>query len=415
MKMMKTYPTLEEAKRIVKEQGINSQKEYRKICKELGLSSNPNITYKNTGWIDWPDFFGRKAIQYPSYEEAQRRVQENGIKTSQEYRATYSKLELPSLPEGFYRGKGWINWGEFLGKKKVQFPTYEEAQRIVQENGVKSQSEYNVVYKGLGLPVGPAKFYKDKGWTNWFGFLGKKKVQFPTYEVAQKIVQEKGIMSSEEYFLFYKELELPSNPHLNYKEQGWVNWSVFLGKEKQPLPSYEEAQRIVKENGIKTQEVYKARHKELGLPAAPNVFYEEEWVDWFDFFGKSRKTPSDERKYRILITLFVNSFLLQDDASVQLIYILVSHLDTKWAKEIEEKLLGTTSFEERLNWVEEQLNKLKDGGTPIHKTTYDTHSDVLSAMESIIGEFDVTDQISTTLENYLHSAVNRELISENDG
>ena len=260
--MKKTYPTYEEAQRILKEHGINSQTEYRRINKELGLSSNPHTTYKDAGWIDWPNYFGRKAITYPSYEEAQRIVQNEGINSAREYQACYKRLELPSLPEGYYKDKGWLGWAEFLGGKTQTHLSYEEAQRIVSENGIKSQSEYIKVYKKHGLPAHPSKFYKDKGWINWYVFLGNKKYSFPPYEEAQRRVQEKGIKSMDEYLLYYKELELPSNPHLNYKNQGWINWSVFLGKTTHSLPSYEKAQKIVKENGIKSQEEYRRKNTE---------------------------------------------------------------------------------------------------------------------------------------------------------
>ena len=55
------------------------------------------------------------------------------------------------------------------------FPTYEEAQRIVKENGINSVSEYKSLYKELGLPSEPGRFYKDKGWIDWYSFFGKHK------------------------------------------------------------------------------------------------------------------------------------------------------------------------------------------------------------------------------------------------
>ena len=79
------------------------------------------------------------------------------------------------------------------------YTTYEEAQRIVQENGINSQADYKSSNKELGLPAMPSMFYKDKGWIDWYSFLGKTKVSFPTYEKAQRIVQEKGITSSYDY------------------------------------------------------------------------------------------------------------------------------------------------------------------------------------------------------------------------
>ena len=67
---MKTFPTYEEAQRIVKEKGINSKNEYMSSHKELGLPALPNEFYKGKGWIDWPSFFGRSKVSYSTYEDA---------------------------------------------------------------------------------------------------------------------------------------------------------------------------------------------------------------------------------------------------------------------------------------------------------------------------------------------------------
>ena len=84
--MRKTYPTYEEAQRIVKENGINSQGDYYSFYKEFGLPSTPNKFYKNKGWIDWYSFFGRSKASYPTHEEAQRIVKENGITSKADYK-----------------------------------------------------------------------------------------------------------------------------------------------------------------------------------------------------------------------------------------------------------------------------------------------------------------------------------------
>lgn len=352
---------------------------------------------------------------YLTYEDAQRVVKENKIKTALEYNSFYKEYNLPSDPSKSYRGNGWIDWYNFLGVNKKNYPKYKAAKTIVQDNNVKSIEQYKSCYKKLGLPLHPQRHYKDKGWVNWIDFFGKKVITYPSYIEAQEKVKKNDIKSSVEYKSSHKKLGLPLHPQRFYLDKGWVDWYDFLGINKKDYPSYTEAQEINQKNDIKSQADYMKSYKKLKLPVAPHLYYEDDWVDWYDYLGKSRRVSSDERKYRILIKLCINSLILHDDASVQLIYILVSHLDTKWAKEIEEKLLGTTSFEERLNWVKEQLNKLKEGGVSIHKTTFVTPSDELSAMESILEEFEVTDKVNFTLENYLHSAVNRELISEYDG
>ena len=62
--------------------------------------------------------------------------------------------------------EGWTSWGAFLGtgavaSKDMVFLTYEEAQRVVQEMGIKTMDEYNKRYKEEeGLPRKPDNVYK---------------------------------------------------------------------------------------------------------------------------------------------------------------------------------------------------------------------------------------------------------------
>ena len=455
--MRKTYPTYEEAQRIVKENGINSSTAYKSSCHALGLPSNPNEFYNGKGWIDWLSFFGKSKVSYPTYEEAQRIVQENGINSQSAYKSSYHALGLPSAPNVFYKDRGWIDWPSFFGKTKASYPIYEEAQRIVKENEINSLNDYKSSYKELGLPANPDRFYKGKGWINWPSFFGRSKISYPTYEEAQRIVQENGITSQADYKSSYKELGLPSLPSEFYKDRGWVDWYVFISKSKASYPTYEEAQRIVKENGINSSTAYKSSCHALGLPSNPNEFYNGNgWIDWYDFLGKSRLFSKDERKYNILKRLAITPALLKDDAPLQVIYIFVSQFNKELAKEIET-LLGTSSYEERLNWVKEQLKGLKDGSSSKAKSSEETSIDGLSALESSEDEYedsseeflledfseenleedtdelsaigsiveenkDVMDTLSEEklerlhiiYENYVHSVANRELIAEYD-
>lgn len=363
---------------------------------------------------------GTKKNTYPSYEKAKLIVQENELKNIDEYRASYKELELPAAPDRYYKEKGWISWPDFFGRKKVSYPTYEKAKRIVQESGIKGKDDYKSSSKVLGLPSNPNIYYEKKGWTNWYDFLGKKESSYPTYEEAKRIVQENGIKSIKQYNSSYKELELPSVPGVYYKENGWTNWYDFLGKIEDPYPTYEEAKRIVQTRGIKNKRQYISSNKELGLPAAPEAYYEKKgWNNWYDFLGKTENISPKEREINILSKLSICPTLLEDDAPPKIIYMLASEVDKNLAIKMEE-LLSTTSYEDRLNWVKNQLKNLKVDISHMSPTS----TDRLSALKSIVKVYeDVIDtlpeetveRINTILENYAHSLINRELIKENDG
>ena len=113
--------------------------------------------------------------EYFTYEEAKRIVKENGIKNVAEYQSSYKELGLPAVPNVYYKGKGWTDWYDLLGNEKRDYPTYEETKRIVKENGIKTYTEYKSSYKELGLPANPDIYYKGKGWTDCYDFLGNEK------------------------------------------------------------------------------------------------------------------------------------------------------------------------------------------------------------------------------------------------
>lgn len=169
---------------------------------------------------------------------------------------------------------------------RKDFPTYEEAKKIIRENGIKTVIEYKKRYREFGLPSRPTTTYTGYGWMNWVDFLSKK--SYLSYEDAQKTVLLNLVKTRKQYRLFYKEYGLPSSPNVSYKGKGWVNWSHFLFTAS--FPSYEEARTIVIENKIKTLEQYNKNRKLLGLPSHPNVTYKGKgWIDYNSFFGKTNR------------------------------------------------------------------------------------------------------------------------------
>ena len=115
-----------------------------------------------------------KKKSFPSYEEAKKIVMEKGFSSMNDYKIQCKDLGLPSCPHCTYKDSGWTNWYDFLGKEtKVSYPSYEEAKKTMMEKGISSKNDYNAQYKDLGLPAAPNWFYKDSGWTNWYDFLGK--------------------------------------------------------------------------------------------------------------------------------------------------------------------------------------------------------------------------------------------------
>jgi superfamily II DNA or RNA helicase len=293
------YPMYEDAKEAVGKLGIISKNEYNKRYKEdPRLPSAPDKQYKNKGWISWFEFFGKETPDfYPTYGEARKAVIKLRIKQIVDYQRRYKEdPRLPSAPDKQYKNKGWISWFEFFGKETPDFyPTYGEARKAVIKLRIKQIVDYQRRYKeDPRLPSQPNKYYKKKGWINWFEFFGKETPDFyPTYGEARKAVKRLKITFWDDYRKRYKEdPRLPSVPHVYYKNKGWISWPEFFGKGKPHFyPTYIEAKSAVKMLGIFMEGEYRKRRREdPRLPCAPDRHYKNKgWINWFEFFGK--ETP----------------------------------------------------------------------------------------------------------------------------
>ena len=271
---------------LIREQSLKSDKLYslrRQILKDLSKESYEFFLKQEKFWPVKKEF--------PNFESAKKIVQKAGIKTGSEYREKYKKLALPARPSITYKDRGWKGWKNFLG---TSFPVYKKAQQIIENAKITTLSEYQKKHAEWGLPYKPNITYKEE-WQSWGVFLGTGRTReknFPSYKKAEKIVQDTKIKTSLEYKERYRELALPANPNIAYKNRGWQSWGIFLGtgrtREKN-FPSYRKAEKIVQDAKIKTSSEYRERYRELALPASPHKTYKEEWQAWGAFLGTKSK------------------------------------------------------------------------------------------------------------------------------
>jgi len=118
-----------------------------------------------------------------TYQEASKRaielIEEYGLKREQRSHKQIYKLDLrlPSCPDVTYKTSGWVDWPTFLKK----FYTYEEASEraieLIEEYGLKrEQKSYKQIYKlDSRLPSDPDRSYKNSGWVDWYIFLDKER------------------------------------------------------------------------------------------------------------------------------------------------------------------------------------------------------------------------------------------------
>ena len=278
------YPTYEEAKNAVRKLGIKSNTAYKKYhYNDPRLPYSPQIIYKNKGWISFHEFLGiSPAKKYQTYIEAKNAVLKLNIRSEKEYRLRYKEDDrLPSTPSRFYKDKGWIDNYDFFNKKRPDYyATYNEAIKAIRKLSIKSRKEYDKRYKDdQFLPSNPEDIYKGIGWIDYFNFLGiKRRSYYETYEEAQMVIKQIGIRSRKEYIeqkRYKEDSKLPSNPSKYYKAKGWTKWDEFFVKH---YIKYEEAKDATKKLGIKSKAEYvkyKRYKEDLLLPSDPEKKYQK--------------------------------------------------------------------------------------------------------------------------------------------
>jgi hypothetical protein len=189
--------SFEKAKVIVQGWNLEYQEDWDALLacatgiKHPGIPSNPDYIYRHTGWNGWTDWLVRpdRRIPYASFYEAREfarclRIQDaddwlrylqNAIPINQSY-----GLNIPSKPDLEYKGKGWIDWSDWLGHR-IAFKTYEQTKKFIHTLHIKSQEEWNAYCNGnlVGRAKKPQVIfrypdlaYQGHGWTDWKDWLG---------------------------------------------------------------------------------------------------------------------------------------------------------------------------------------------------------------------------------------------------
>jgi hypothetical protein len=140
---LKVYRPFKEARDFARGLGLKSVKEWQLFCRGKlprikqrlpeDISSSPNKTYKDKGWVGYGDWLdtGRVAAHlkvYRPFKEARDYARSLGLKSVEEWQM-FCKGELlrikqrlpediPAYPYRIYKDKGWLGSGDWLGKAR---------------------------------------------------------------------------------------------------------------------------------------------------------------------------------------------------------------------------------------------------------------------------------------------------------
>lgn len=238
-----------EAREYVRSLKLKNSKEWFLYCKSgmkpFDIPSNPNYSYKNSGWEGMDDFLGTK-IKYKSFFDAQKFVRSLKIKNSIEWRK-YCKsgekpIDIPSDLENIYKNEGWKGMEDFFGKVE-KFKTFGDAKIFANNLKLNSRNEWmrfsKTKNKPIDIPANPNVVYKNKGWISWGDFIctnriADQKKKYLTFNDVKNFVRGMGFKTQKEWKDFAKTSNKPENiPYKverTYKSE-WKGWVDFLGKE----------------------------------------------------------------------------------------------------------------------------------------------------------------------------------------
>jgi len=241
---------------------------------------------------------------------------------------------IPAAPDVVYQGKGWTNWGDFLGNGMVEvagvlYEPFFQARKYARSLNLKSPSEWFSFCKesgseieGMNFSLFPNTTYRGHGWTSWKDFLGiRSNSQNCSYEEAQQFARRLMLKSNVQWRNYCRgELvnkpalpaNIGANPDAIYKGKGWSSWGDFLGsgtvsEEKRIFKTFEEARTFARRLNLSGEDEWRCYSKgqfpEKGIrpediPSNPNRAYRRcGWTNWGDFLG-TENIANYNKKYR---------------------------------------------------------------------------------------------------------------------
>ena len=289
--------------------------------KASNILSNPNATYKNKGRKGYSDcsrtgnivLSDKKFIQF---KEARAYAHSLNLKNMREWCAHSTSgnrpPNIPFWPDKIYAGKGWQNWGDFLGTGNVagnkEFLCFKDARLHARALGLKSQNAWRGYSKSRlrpkNIPSCPNMIYGNSGWAGWNDWLGIsntsfKNVSYRSFKRARQFVQKLGLKNQKEWVTYCKEgnkpRDLPSSPQTVYKDDGWDGYGDWLGTGRIALHwkkflSFEKAREITHSFNLRSVNDWvrfcKSGNKPLDIPSRPEHSYKNKgWKNWYDWLG----------------------------------------------------------------------------------------------------------------------------------
>jgi Type I restriction enzyme R protein N terminus (HSDR_N) len=201
--------------------------------------------------------------------------------------------------------------GHGVGDPKPQYASFENAKqkaaRLLREHGIGTSTAWRTFFRenpDPEFPIYPDREYANAGWNGWPDFFG---IGFRPFEGARAFVRTlklAGDTAWREYSGSGKRPgDIPSNPHIAYKDKGYVNFGDWLGTNntsnaKRECRDFDAAHKFVlnlKLGNLDDWRRYcrgeiRGRTLPEDIPKSPDRarLYKERWLGWSHWItGKS--------------------------------------------------------------------------------------------------------------------------------
>jgi superfamily II DNA or RNA helicase len=317
---------------------LKSAREWGEYCetgkKPPDIPARPNRIYASDGWANWGDWLGTGRIadqlrKYRPLKKARafaRSLKLNSVAKWFAYcRSGKKPNDIPSLPPQTYADDGWAGWGDWLGTGTVanrlrEFRSFKKARAFARSLGLASETAWRR-YKRSGskpadIPANPDQTYAQTGWAGWGDWLGTGTVaaqlrQYRPFKKARGFIRRLGLKSGDEWRSYCKSgkkpTDIPSNPDVVYRNEGWTGWGDWLGTGTvatrfRNYRKFRKTRTFARGLGLKSSAEWQAycRSGKLpnDIPANPSATYAETgWAGWGDWLGTGVVATS-LRQYR---------------------------------------------------------------------------------------------------------------------
>lgn len=332
------------------------------------IPATPDGVYAHTGWIGFGDWLGTGNIanyskKYRCFSKARLFARKLRLKNWAEWNA-FCKGEMPlkgdlpsdipSNPQRTYAQQGWLGMGDWLGTGNIannqrSFRSFNAAREFARSLNLSGSEAWKAFCRGEmshfgskpdDIPSAPAVSYKGKGWVSFGDWLGTQYLahqfrSFCDFKDARTFARSLNIRSSNDWKAFCKGLlpnkgflpnNIPTNPNVIYKNNGWIGMSDWLGtgnisSSQRVYRDFLSARAFIHQLGLKNLKEWQAYscgkllHKGTrpnDIPSSPQSIYTSEWRGLGDWLGAGT-IGTRYKKYRSFTSAraYVRSLHLQ--------------------------------------------------------------------------------------------------------